>query len=138
MQNEAMKLYQEMTEKTVESVKRLSELNLRTFETLAAKQIEIMQSCMDAGVKQSELLTDVRDVNDMVSAQTELATSCADKFSANMTETADIMKTAQTELTGLVEEAVSDAKENAKKVTEMSKKGVETATKAAKTTKKAA
>ena len=141
MQNESMEFYKDLTTRTVESVKRLSELNLRTFETLAAKQVEMMQSCVDSGVKQAEVLSANRDIKDMLAAQAELSSSCAEKFSSNMMETADILKTAQEEFTGLVEESVAEVKENVAKVTEISKKSVDEAMQAvkpAKTTKKAA
>ena len=141
MQNEAIDLYKELTSQTLESVKRLTELNMRTFETLSAKQVEMMQSCVDAGVKQSEVLTANGDLNEMLSAQTELSSACAEKFTNNMMETADILKTAQEELTGLVEESVAQVKENVQKVTDISKNSVEEAVakaKPAKTTKKAA
>jgi phasin family protein len=142
MQNEAIDLYKELTSQTVASVKRLTELNMRTFETLSAKQIEMMQSCVDAGVKQSEVLTSNGDLNELLSAQTELSSACAEKFTNNMMETADILKTAQEELTGLVEESVAQVKENVQKVTDISQKSVDevvaTAKKTTKTTKKAA
>jgi hypothetical protein len=153
MSNETMNLYKELSEQAVASVKSLSELNLRTFETLASKQVEIMQHCMDAGVKQTEVLksakdvkqTEVlksaKDVNGLMAAQTELAASCAEQFTNNILETADILKTAQDELSGLVEASVADVKENVNKVTELSKKSVDEvvqASKPARTTKKAA
>ena len=142
MSNDAMNLYKELTDQTVASVKSLGELNLRTFETLATKQVEIMQNCVDSGLKQVELLKNAKDVNGLVTAQTELASTCAEQFSSNMMETADILKTAQEELTNLVEASVADAKANVEKVTEISKKSVDevvnAAKPAAKTTKKAA
>jgi phasin family protein len=136
-----MNLYKELSEQAVASVKSLSELNLRTFETLASKQVEIMQHCMDAGVKQTEVLKSAKDVNGLMAAQTELAASCAEQFTNNILETADILKTAQDELSGLVEASVADVKENVNKVTELSKKSVDEvvqASKPARTTKKAA
>lgn len=141
MSNDAMNLYKELSEQTVSSVKSLSELNLRTFETLAAKQVEILQHCMDAGFKQTEVVKSAKDFNGLLAAQTELSASCAEQFTNNMLETADILKTAQEELTGLVESSVADVRENVNKVTELSKKSVDDvvkATKPARTTKKAA
>ena len=141
MSNDALNLYKELSEQTVNSVKSLSELNLRTFETLAAKQLEILQNCVDAGVKQAEVYKSAKDVNGLVAAQTELASSCAEQFTNSMLETADIFKTAQEELSGLVEASVSDAKENVMKVSELSKKSVDEvvqAAKPAKATRKAA
>ncbi len=132
MQNEALDLYKELSEKTVASVKRLGELNLRTFETMAAKQVEMMQSCVDHGSKQAEVLTSSRDLKEILSAQAELSSACAEQFSSNMTETADILKTAQEELSSLVEESVADVKDNMLKAAELGKKNVDEAVKAVK------
>jgi len=141
MKNEVIDLYKELTSQTVEAVKRLTELNMRTFETLSAKQVEMMQSCVDAGVKQSEVLTANADLNEMLTAQTELSSACAEKFTSNMMETADILKTGQEEINGFVEESVAQAKGNVQKITDISKKSIEEAvatTKSTKTTRKAA
>jgi phasin family protein len=141
MSNDALKLYKELSEQTVASVKSLSELNLRTFETMAAKQVEILQHCVEAGMKQADVMKAAKDPNALLAAQSELATACAEQFNTNMVETADIFKTAQEELSGLVEASVADARENARKFAELSKKGVDEvvqAAKPAKTTRKAA
>ena len=141
MSNDAMNLYKELTEQTVATVRNLGELNLRTFETLASKQVEIMQKCMDAGVKQAEILKTAKDANGLISAQVELSSACAEQFTNNMMETADIMKTAQEELSNLVESSVADAKANVEKVTELGKKSVDEVVninRPAKSTKKAA
>ena len=141
MQNESMDLYKDITFKTVASVKRLGELNLRTFETLVTKQVEMMQSCVDAGVKQSGVLSGNRDIKEMLAAQAELSSACTEQFSSNMMETADILKTAHEELSGLVEESVAEVKDSVTKMTEISKKSVDEVVQAAKparTTKKAA
>jgi phasin family protein len=116
MANDTMKLFKDITEKSVASFKSVGELNLRTFEALAAKQVEIVQGAADAGVKQSAIFTDAKDVNEILSAQSDLANAYAEKLSTNVTEISDILKGAQEELTGLAEEAFEDAKANAEKV----------------------
>jgi len=116
MANDTMKLFKDITEKSVASFKSVGELNLRTFEALAAKQVEIVQGAADAGVKQSAIFTDAKDVNELLSAQSDLANVYADNLSKSVTEITDILKGAQEELTGLAEEAFEDAKVNAEKV----------------------
>ena len=116
MANDTMKLFKDITEKSVASFKSVGELNLRTFEALAAKQVEIVQGAADAGVKQSALFTDVKDVNELLSAQSDLANVYTENLSKNVTEINDILKGAQEELTGLAEAAFEDAKVNAEKV----------------------
>ena len=94
----------------------MGELNLRTFEALAAKQVEIVQSAADAGVKQSEIFADTKDVNSLLSAQSDLAKSYTESLTKNVTEISDILKGAQDELTVLAEGAFEEAKANAEKV----------------------
>jgi phasin family protein len=135
MNNEALTFYKELTEQTVQSVKRLGELNMRTFETLSSKQMEMLQSCVDAGVKQSELLSNSSDMQEYLSVQAELSNTCAEHFTKNLSETADIMKTAQEELSGLVEDSIVDVKQNVAKASEIGKKNVDEVVKAAKPVK---
>ena len=116
MANDTMKLFKDITEKSVASFKSVGELNLRTFEALAAKQVEIVQGAADAGVKQSAIFTDAKDVNELLSAQSDLANVYADNLSKSVTEITDILKGAQEELAGLTEAAFEDAKVNAEKV----------------------
>jgi len=116
MANDTMKLFKDITEKSVASFKSVGELNLRTFEALAAKQVEIVQGAADAGVKQSAIFTDAKDVNEVLAAQSDLANVYAENLSKSVTEITDILKGAQEELTGLAEEAFEDAKANAEKV----------------------
>ena len=116
MANDTMKLFTDITEKSVASFKSVGELNLRTFEALAAKQVEIVQGAADAGVKQSAIFTDAKDVNEVLAAQSDLANVYTESLSKNVTEITDILKGAQEELTGLAETAFEDAKVNAEKV----------------------
>ncbi len=116
MANDTLKLFKDITEKSVASFKSVGELNLRTFEALAAKQVEIVQGAADAGVKQSAIFTDAKDVNEVLAAQSDLANVYAENLSKSVTEITDILKGAQEELAGLTEAAFEDAKVNAEKV----------------------
>ena len=132
MKNDTVNLYTEIAEKSVATIKSVGQLNLRTFEALAAKQVEIVQNAADTGAQQSAILTDIKDINKAYSAQTELATSFADQLAKNVNEIADIFKVAQEEFNGLADEVVADAKVNAEKVTAISKNEIEKAVKAVK------
>ena len=115
MANDTMKLYKDIAEKSIASIKNVSELNLRTFEALAAKQLEVVQNA-EIAKKLSGIFTDTKDINGMFSAHSDLADSYTKELSNSVTEITDILKGAQEELTGLAEEAFEDAKVNAEKV----------------------
>jgi phasin family protein len=89
---------------------------LRTFEALAAKQVEIVQNAADAGVKQSAIFTDSKDVNDLLSAQSDLANSYTETLTKSVTEISDILKGAQDELVSFTEVNIAEAKSNTEKV----------------------
>ena len=115
MANDTMKLYKDIAEKSIASIKNVSELNLRTFEAIAAKQVEIVQNA-EIAKKLSAIFTDAKDINGIFSAQSDLANSYTEELSNSVTEITDILKRAQDELTGLAKEAFEDAKANAEKV----------------------
>ena len=116
MANDTIKLFKDIAEKSVASFKNVGELNLRTFEALAAKQVEIVQNAADAGVKQSAIFTDSKDVNDLLSAQSDLANSYTETLTKSVTEISDILKGAQDELVSFTEVNIAEAKVNAEKV----------------------
>ena len=115
MANDTMKLYKDIAEKSIASIKNVSELNLRTFEAIAAKQVEVVQNA-EIAKKLSAIFTDAKDINGIFSAQSDLADSYTEELSNSVTEITDILKRAQDELTGLAKEAFEDAKANAEKV----------------------
>ena len=115
MANDTMKLYKDIAEKSIASIKNVSELNLRTFEAIAAKQVEVVQNA-EIAKKLSAIFSDSKDVNEILSAQSDLADAYTKELSNSVTEITDILKCAQEELTGLAEEAFKDAKANAEKV----------------------
>ena len=115
MANDTMKLYKDIADKSIASIKNVSELNLRTFEAIAAKQVEIVQNA-EIAKKLSAIFTDAKDINGIFSAQSDLADSYTEELSNSVTEITDILKGAQDELTGLAKEAFEDAKVNAEKV----------------------
>ena len=116
MTNDTIKLFKDIAEKSVASFKNVGELNLRTFEALAAKQVEIVQNAADAGVKQSAIFTDSKDVNDLLSAQSDLANSYTETLTKSVTEISDILKGAQDELVSFTEVNIAEAKSNTEKV----------------------
>ena len=115
MANDTMKLYKDIAEKSIASIKNVSELNLRTFEAIAAKQVEVVQNA-EIAKKLSAIFTDAKDINGIFFAQSDLADSYTEELSNSVTEITDILKRAQDELTGLAKEAFEDAKANAEKV----------------------
>jgi phasin family protein len=124
MQNEFLEMVNKFNENAFASAKRLGDLNLRTFEQIAGKQSEIMNSCMESSAKQYEILSTTKDYKQAMAAQSELLQQCSEKFMANVRETAEMMAEFREELTRMAEEAARFASESVEKAGELASKKV--------------
>ena len=122
MQNEYLEMVNQFNENVFASAKRIGELNMRTFEQLAAKQAKVVNDCMESSAKQVEVLTSAKDYNEAMAAQSELLKGCNEKFLANLRETAEVMTEVRDELSGLVEEAVKYTSDSVEKAGELAGK----------------
>ncbi len=122
MQNELMEMVNQFNENVFASAKRLGELNLRTFEQMAAKQAEIVNACLESSAKQYEVLTTAKDYKDAMNAQSALVKGCNEKFLANLRETAEMMTAVRNELSEMVEEAVKYTSASVEKAGELATK----------------
>jgi phasin family protein len=122
MQNEIMEMVTKFNENVFASAKAISDINMRTFEQLAAKQAEVINDCLDSSAKQYEVLSTAKDYKDAVAAQSELLKGCNEKFLANVRETTEMMTSVREELAGLMEDAVKYTSESVEKAGELAAK----------------
>jgi phasin family protein len=122
MKNEFLDMVNEFNETMFASAKRLSDLNMSTFEKVAAKQAEIFNSCLESSAKQYEVMTTAKDYKEAMAAQSALMKGCNEKMLANIRETADMMASVRDELAGMVEEAVKYTSDSVEKASEMATK----------------
>ena len=124
MQNELLEMVNQFNENVLASVKRIGELNMRTFEQLASKQAEIMNDCLESTAKQYEVLSTSKDYKDALAAQAELLKGCNEKYLANVRETAEMLTAVREEMTGMVEQAVKYTSDSVEKASELAAKKV--------------
>jgi phasin family protein len=122
MQNEILEMVNQFNENVLNSVKRISDLNMRTFEQMTSKQAEIMNECLESTSKQYEVLSTAKDYKDAMAAQAELLKGCNEKYLANVRETAEMLASVREEMTGMVEEAVKYTSESVEKASELAAK----------------
>lgn len=122
MKNEFLDMVNEFNENMFASAKRLGDLNMATFEKIAAKQAEVFNSCLESSAKQYEVLTTAKDYKEALAAQNELVKGCNDKLLANIRETAEMLAGVREELSGMVEEAVKYTNDSVEKVSVLATK----------------
>lgn len=109
MQNDLMKNIETINKATIESAKRLGEINLRALEKLAQRQIEATTDYMEGGVKQLKLMGESKDVQAAVKGQAELTTEMNEKFVEHAKKTVEVLGEVETELTDWAREGMKAA-----------------------------
>lgn len=124
MQNAMMDLFKQLNDNAMSSAKRVGELNMKTFETLAAKQTALLSSCFEAGTKNADALSKAKDPKEVFAMQQEVLKSCGEKWLANVREAAELLTATRDELVAIAEEAAKQASQTTEKATELSKQAL--------------
>ena len=92
---------------SLDSAKRLTDINVRMWERLGARQLEVANAYVTGSVKQLELLGSAKSVQDVVAGQVQLAADLNEKVIDHAKETAKILVDTRGELAGWVEEGLN-------------------------------
>ena len=122
MQNEMMNIVKQFSDSAMASAKKIGELNMKTFETLAGKQAELVKSCVEMGTKNAEAVTKVKDVTELNALQQDVTRTCGEKWVANMREATEMLTSVRDELTAIMEEAAKYTQAGAEQAVEAGKK----------------
>jgi phasin family protein len=99
MQNDFVKNIETLNKAAVESVRRLGEINVRTLEKLAQRQIEATADYLEGGVKQIKLMGDSKDMQAAFKDQARLTSELNEKFVEHAKKTAEVLGEVKDELT---------------------------------------
>ena len=87
--------------KVVEPAARVSEIAARANALMVQKQMEVMETSMEAGVKQLQTLGQFKNPAEMMAAQAELARTVGEKWVSTAQEVLEIQLKARDELNSL-------------------------------------
>ena len=111
MQKEFTASIEMMNKTSVDAMKRLGEIQLRSMERLAEQQIAVTSAVLEQGVNQMRSLAGSKDVTAVVDSQTSYLSELNTQAVENAKKTAEILATTKTELTEWVEAGVKAASE---------------------------
>lgn len=80
--NDTIAVVNEMTNKGIERVTSLGELNLRVIERVAARQMDAVNLCIEHGVRVMKLVTESKGYNDLVKGQVEASKDLGERVLA--------------------------------------------------------
>jgi DNA-binding protein YbaB len=101
MQNEFFNLYNVFAKTAFDATRQLTDINVRTYEKLLKRQVELTSDLVESAVKQG--------VSHYMAAQKQLAEDYADKAQKANKDTVRIITQAQDELNSYLEERLPAA-----------------------------
>jgi phasin family protein len=99
MQNDILKNIEALNKATIESAKRLGDINMRTFEKLAQGTIEAAADYMDGSLQHLKVMGESKDIQSAAKEQARLGTELNEKFVAHGKKTAEVLNEVKSELT---------------------------------------
>ncbi len=99
----------EANEFVTDSFKKLSDVNSRAYENIVKGQTEIANIYVRTGIKQLELVRDVKDVPAYLKAQNELTVEFAEELIKCAQSAMEAATTSRDDLFGWIETSVQDA-----------------------------
>jgi len=123
MQNAIVEQWETFGKSAMEAAKELETIGTGIVEKLTAQQLEIASTCLETGMKQMSLVTEVKDYKELMSAQAKLTSEYNEKLLSSAKKSAEILNDARTQFTTWVEKGMSSAVTTSKKAaTAVSKK----------------
>ena len=105
---ETMNLFNEMGNKGFERLNALGELNLKVWESLAARQLDAVNLLMEQGTRQMKLATESKGYNEYVKGQVEIARETGERLMAETKTNMQLAGQVRDDYRAWVQQGVSD------------------------------
>ena len=122
MQKEAIEIIEKSNETVLEAVRKIAELNMRTYDKLFQQQAELAAFYMDAGARGMELLTKAKGYQDLMAGQTALVREVGERNMAAVRTGMNDIYASSTEYGSLFQEGIKLAKEQVAEVSDVAMK----------------
>jgi hypothetical protein len=111
MQKQMTEMFEKSTEIVMDSARKISELNQRTFDTLFQQQSELATFFMDASARSLELMTKAKGYQDLMAGQTALMRECSERGIAAVRSNMTFATESSNQYSDLAKEGVKVAQE---------------------------
>jgi phasin family protein len=109
MQNDIIKNIETLNKATIDSAKRLGEINMRIFEKLSQRQIDVASDYLDGSLQQLKLMGESKDVQTAAKEQARLGAELNEKFVEHAKKTAEVLNEVKGELTEWAQDGMKAA-----------------------------
>lgn len=111
MQKEMLELIAKSTETAMDAARKLSELNMRTFEHMLQQQTDMVSTYMELATKSIEAAGKAKGMQELISGQTELGREFSQRGMDALRKNFAAAGATSAEYGALVEEGVKAAQE---------------------------
>lgn len=103
--------YNDVTNKSVERFNSLGELNLKLAETMASRQMEVMNMLMEQGIRMMTLVSEAKGYNDLYKGQVEMAKEITERMMEESKANVKLVGDMRDSYRKWLDEAMADAKD---------------------------
>ncbi len=111
-----MKLFKDVSSKSLESVGSFGQLNLKAWNQLAEKQMEIISLATEASVDSMNALANTQDIQKITETQTKITKDFSEKITVKNQEIIEITEKVRDEFNAFAQEQASQLNANLTKV----------------------
>lgn len=108
---QVIEIIEKSNETVLEAVRKITELNLRTFDKMFQQQADLAAFYMDASTRGVELITQAKGYQDLLAGQTALARELGERGMAAMRAGMTDVYATSNEYGNLIQEGVKRAQE---------------------------
>ena len=122
MQKDVIEIIEKSNESVLEAIRKITELNMRTFDKMFQQQAELAAYYMDASSRGMELITKAKGYQDLMAGQTALAREIGERNLSVVRNGMTDLQATGTEYGNLIQDGVKLAKEQATQASEVAMK----------------
>jgi hypothetical protein len=109
--NDMLNTYNDLTNKGVERINALGELNLKVAEKMVARQMDAMNLFMEQGVRMMKLATEAKGYSDFYKGQVDMAKEAAERLVQESKTNMHLAGEIRDDYRGWFDAAMADAKQ---------------------------
>ena len=109
---EAVNTYTDLTNKSVERISSLGELNVKLAETITTRQMDVMNLIMEQGVRMMSLATEAKGYSDLYKGQVEMAKEISERMMAESKANMKLAGEIRDDYRGWFDKTMADVKDS--------------------------
>lgn len=118
MQNQLFDAYNEMTQSSFETLRKLGEINMKAGERLFQQQLELTNTMMETSARSMELMGKAKGYQELVSTQAKLSQDAGHEYLKSYRSTVEVLAEARDATAELLDKQMQEANRKAQEAGE--------------------